>query len=45
MNGKKTNDILLVVPKAEENNKVPFEIFQNVGAFVRGLQKRIQRQD
>jgi hypothetical protein len=36
---------LLVVPKAEENNKVPFEIFPNVGAFVQGLQKRIQRQD
>lgn len=36
---------MLVVPKAEENNKVPFEIFPNVGAFVRGLQKRIQIQD
>ena len=36
---------MLVVPKAEENNKVPFEIFSNVCAFVRGLQKRIQGQD
>ena len=33
------------MPKAEENNKVPFEIFTNVGAFVRGLQKRIKGQD
>lgn len=33
------------MPKAEENNKVPFEIFPNVGAFVRGLQKRIKGQD
>ena len=36
---------MLVVPKAEENNKVPFEIFPNVCAFVRGLQKMIQGQD
>ena len=34
-----------MVPKTEKNNKVPFEIFPNVGAFVRGLQKRIQGQD
>lgn len=34
-----------MVQKAEENNKVPFEIFPNVGAFVRELQKRIQGQD
>ena len=45
MNGKKASDSLLVVPKAEENNKMPFEIFPKVGAFVRGLQKRIQGQD
>lgn len=45
MNGRKDNGSLLVVPKAEENNKVPFEIFPNVGAFVRGLQKRTQGQD
>ena len=45
MNGKKANGSLLVVPKSEENNKVPFEIFPNVGAFVRVLQKRIQGQD
>ena len=36
---------MLVVPKAEKNNKVPFEIFPNVGEFVRELQKRIKGQD